>query len=55
MLVLVTPAGLEKFFEEVGEPAIGLSSPPPFGQEEIERLLAAAPKHSMEIPPPPEQ
>ena len=44
MLVLVAPAGLEKFFEEVGEPATDDSSPPPFGPVEIERLLAAAPK-----------
>lgn len=54
MLVTITPAGFEKFFEEVGEPATDPSSPPPFGQEEIERLLATAPKYGMEIPPPPE-
>lgn len=55
MLVLITPAGLEKFFEEVGEPATDPSSLPPIGPEEIERLLAAAPKYGVEIPPPPEQ
>jgi quercetin dioxygenase-like cupin family protein len=54
MLVLVMPAGLEKFFEEVGEPTTDPSSPPPFGPAEIERLLAAAPKYGQEIPPPPE-
>ncbi len=52
MLVLITPAGFEKLFEEVGEPAPDPSSPPSFGQEEIEQLLAAAPKYGMEIPPP---
>jgi len=54
MLVLVTPAGLERFFEEAGEPATDPSSPPPFGQVEIEKLLAVAPKYGQEIPPPPE-
>jgi len=53
--MIVTPAGFEKMFGEVGTPAIRGFSPPPFGQEEIERLLAAAPKYDMEIPPPPEQ
>lgn len=55
MLVFVTPAGLEKFFEEVGEEATDESSPPPFGQAEIERLLAIAPKYDLEIPPLPAQ
>jgi hypothetical protein len=31
------------------------SSPPPFGQEEIERILATALKYGQEILPPPEQ
>jgi hypothetical protein len=53
MLVFVTPAGIEEFFEEVGEEATDISSPPPFGQEEIERLLAVAPKYGMEILLPP--
>jgi hypothetical protein len=52
ILGFAAPAGLEKFFEEVGEEATNRSSPPPFGQEEIERLLAAAPKYGIEIPPP---
>jgi hypothetical protein len=50
---LVAPAGLEGFFEEVGEEATDESSPPPFGQKEIEKLLAAAPKYGIEILPPP--
>ncbi len=54
MLVTITPAGFEKFFEEVGEPTTDSSSPPPFGPAQIEYLLATAPKYGMAIPPPPE-
>ncbi len=53
-LSLMVPAGLEKFFEEVGKPGTDASSPSPFGEEDVERLLAAAPKYGVEIPPPPE-
>ncbi len=53
-LTLMVPAGLEKFFEEVGKPGTDLSSPPPFEEEDIDKLLAAAPKYGVEIPPPPE-
>ncbi len=52
-LTLMAPAGLEKFFEEVGKPGTDLSSPPPFEEVDIDRLLAAAPKYGVEIPPPP--
>ncbi len=52
-LTLVVPAGLERFFEEVGKPGTDLSSPPSFGEEEVQELLAAAPKYGIEIPPPP--
>lgn len=55
-VVVIRPAGLEKFFEEVSEPAEDPSAPPPHhGQEVIEKILAAAPKYGMEILPPPEQ
>lgn len=53
MLAVVSPAGLENFFEEVGDPVMDRSSPPPFGQAEIQRLLETAPKYGIEIPPPP--
>ncbi len=53
-LTLMVPAGLEKFFEEVGKPGTDLSSPPPFEEEDIEKLLAVAPRYGVEIPPPPE-
>ena len=51
----MVPAGLEKFFEEVGKPGTDLSIPPPFGEEDVEKLLAVAPNYGAEIPPPPEQ
>ncbi len=51
-LVLITPAGLEKFFEEVGEPVTDPSSPPE-GPPDIERLVAVGRKHGIEMAPPP--
>jgi quercetin dioxygenase-like cupin family protein len=55
-LVLVTPAGVEKFIEEAGEPAIDKSSPPaPPELSEIERIVAIAQKYGIEVPPPPAQ
>ena len=53
-LTLITPAGLEGFFEEVGKPAAGASSPPPFGEEDLDKLLATAPKYGVQILPHPE-
>jgi quercetin dioxygenase-like cupin family protein len=54
-LTLMVPAGVEKFFEEVGKPGDDVSSPPPFEEEDIEKLLAVAPKYGAEILPLPEQ
>ena len=55
-VVMIQPAGLEKFFEEVSDPAEDPSAPPPVhGQEVIERIMAAAPKYGLEILPPPGQ
>jgi quercetin dioxygenase-like cupin family protein len=48
-LTLRVPAGLEKFFEEVGKPGTDLTSPPPFEEEDIEKLLTLAPKYGVEI------
>ncbi len=53
-LTLLIPAGLEKYFEEVGKLGTDFSSPPLVEQEDIDRLLAAAPKYGVEIKPPPE-
>jgi quercetin dioxygenase-like cupin family protein len=50
MIVVVAPAGLEKFFAEIGTP---LSSPQAAPVEptpaDIQRLLAAAPRYGLEI------
>lgn len=55
-LVLVTPAGIEKFLEEAGEPATDVSSPPPPPEmPELERIVALAQKYGVEVPPPPGQ
>src|SRR5262245_40693867 len=53
MLILVAPAGLEKMFEETGVPvADPASTAPPVSSDEIERLLAAAPRYGLTIFPP---
>jgi quercetin dioxygenase-like cupin family protein len=50
MLILVAPAGLEKMFMEVGVPlAEGATTALPPTKEEIEKLLAVAPKYGVEI------
>lgn len=55
-LVLVTPAGVEKFIQEAGEPATDRSAVPPVpGMEEIGRIVEIARKYGIEVPPPPEQ
>jgi uncharacterized RmlC-like cupin family protein len=53
-LVLNTPAGVEDFIEEGGEPATdpSSSSPPPPEAQDLEKLVAIAPKYGIEVPPP---
>ncbi len=51
-LALITPGGLEGFFEEIGEPTTGPSSPPA-GPPDVEKVLATAPRYGVEILPPP--
>ena len=53
-LTLMVPAGLEKLFAEVGKPGSDVSSPPPFEEEDIDKLLTLAPKYGAEILPPSE-
>jgi quercetin dioxygenase-like cupin family protein len=57
-LTLMVPAGLEGFFREVGKPATDPSpdpsSPPPFGEDDLEKLLSVAPRYGVEILPPPQ-
>jgi mannose-6-phosphate isomerase-like protein (cupin superfamily) len=49
-LGVLTPGGIEKFFEEVSVPAMDRSSyPPPFDQGALDRLIASAPKYGLEI------
>ncbi len=47
-LVMVTPAGLERYFAAVGTPAEG-STPPPVTKEVIGRVLAAGPAYNLEF------
>lgn len=55
LLVTVTPAGLEKFFEETFDPAADRSAaPPPASEAMIARFVAAAPRYGLEIVPPAE-
>jgi quercetin dioxygenase-like cupin family protein len=50
MLILVAPAGLEKMFFDFGVPVPqGATTAPPPTKEEIEMLLAIAPKYGIEI------
>jgi quercetin dioxygenase-like cupin family protein len=50
MLISVAPAGLEKMFFEIGVPLDeGATTALPPTHEEIERLLAAAPRYGIEI------
>lgn len=50
MLILVAPAGLEGMFFEFGVPVPqGATTAPPPTKDEIERLLAVAPKYGIEI------
>ena len=50
MLISVAPAGLEQMFFEVGVPvAQGATTVPPPTKEEIEKLLAVAPRYGIEI------
>jgi quercetin dioxygenase-like cupin family protein len=50
MLISVAPAGLEQMFFEVGvQLAEGTTTAPPPTKEEIDKLLAVAPKYGIEI------
>lgn len=52
LLILVTPAGLEDFFLEIGRPALDGEDASEPTAEDIARLLAVAPKYGLEIRPP---
>jgi quercetin dioxygenase-like cupin family protein len=54
MLISVAPAGLEQMFFDVGVPvAQGATTTAPPTKQEIEKLLAVAPKYGVEIRLPP--
>lgn len=54
MLITVAPAGLERMFFEVGQPLpAGATAAPPPVPDEVERLLAAAPRYGIDIRLPP--
>jgi len=54
MIAVVTPAGFEKFFAEIGVPLPNADSPPlePTAAD-IERLMEAAPRYGLTLLPPP--
>jgi hypothetical protein len=50
MLLFNTPAGFEQFPVEVGEPAEGLTLPPPPEEPpDMERMMSIAAKYDIEI------
>lgn len=49
MLIGITPAGFERFFFSVGQPAISGQQAPPLGPDEIARTLEAAPQYGLEL------
>ncbi|BAZ49327.1 cupin 2 conserved barrel domain protein [Nostoc sp. NIES-4103] len=53
MLVWLTPSGFEKFIAEVGKPVNQVVSGSPLNPIDIEKILNVAPKHGIEIFPPP--
>ena len=54
MLVMSTPAGLERFFAELGEPALDREHPPaPSGPPDFDRVMAIARKYGIDVVGPP--
>lgn len=50
VLVIISPSGFERFFEEAGEPARSRTLPPsPSGPPDVERLSAIGRKYNLEI------
>lgn len=52
MLIVVTPPGLDRFFAEVGQPALEGTTPPPATAADLEKLVSVARKYGIEIHPP---
>jgi len=54
LLIVYTPGGMDKFFNEVAEPARAREVPPaPSGPPDLDKLVAAATKYGLQIKPPP--
>jgi mannose-6-phosphate isomerase-like protein (cupin superfamily) len=49
MLVLAAPCGFEKFMLEFARPKSESNDPPPVRKEDIDRLIATAPKYGIEM------
>jgi len=49
LLVVISPAGFERLFEEIGHPANDLSSAPAVDPAAIQKLFALAPQYGLEI------
>jgi hypothetical protein len=50
LLAVLSPSSLEAFFGELGLPADGATTPEPLtGPPDIERLMAVASKHGIEM------
>jgi mannose-6-phosphate isomerase-like protein (cupin superfamily) len=54
MIVLLTPGGFEKFWEDLGEPATQLTTVPPVDPGVIEKAIALAPTYHLQLPLPPQ-
>lgn len=53
VLVFITPAGFENFMKEFAQPVASFDSPAiPPSKDEVDKLLAAAPKYGIQILPP---
>ena len=54
LLCTVVPAGLEEFFEEIGEPVAAgeFLPPPPMDADAVKKLQAIAQKHGQVVYPP---
>ncbi len=53
MIIVLSPAGLEQFFVEVGlEVSNNSVKPPPLNDEQIQKLVSSASKYCMDIRPP---
>ena len=53
LIGILSPAGFEQFFVEVGVEVSDINiKPPPFTNEQIQKLASIAPKYGMELKPP---